>query len=112
MRNGPWLIALVSLALLASGVGAAGKSDDAKHVVLVVWDGMRPDFVTEKNCPTLWKLAHEGVTFRRHHSTYLSATNVNGTAMATGMQPDHSGLIANQEFRAEVEAESAFDTAD
>src|SRR4029077_2995496 len=40
------------------GVGSlatdAPKSD--RHVVVVVWDGMRPDFVSEETTPTLWKL--------------------------------------------------------
>jgi predicted AlkP superfamily pyrophosphatase or phosphodiesterase len=79
-------------------VRAAGSH----HVVVVVWDGMRPDFVTEQNTPTLWKLAQDGVTFRNHHAVYLSATNVNGTALATGAYPGHSGLIANQEYRPEI----------
>lgn len=73
-----------------------------KHVVVVVWDGMRPDFVSEANCPTLWKLAKKGVTFRNHHSVYVSATNVNGTAIVTGVYPGKSGIIANQEYRPEI----------
>jgi arylsulfatase A-like enzyme len=81
-------------------------------VVLVVWDGMRPDMVTEQNAPTLWKLARDGVTFRNHHSAYLTATNVNGAVMATGKFPGTSGLIANVEFRPHIDATSPFDTAD
>jgi membrane-anchored protein YejM (alkaline phosphatase superfamily) len=45
-----------------------------RHVVVVVWDGMRPDFVSEQNTPALWQLAREGVVFRNHHSVYPSAT--------------------------------------
>ena len=40
-----------------------------------------------KTRPTLWKLAHEGVVFRNHHAVYPSATNVNGTALVTGVYP-------------------------
>ncbi|HZR78259.1 MAG TPA: hypothetical protein VFA58_03580, partial [Chthoniobacterales bacterium] len=35
-----------------------------RHVVVIVWDGMRPDFVTEQNTPALWRLARSGVIFR------------------------------------------------
>src|SRR5258708_39778414 len=56
-----------------------------RHVVIVVWDGMRPDFVSEQNTPTLWKLAQSGVIFQNHHSVYPSATIVNGTALVTGV---------------------------
>src|SRR5262249_7623735 len=61
-----------------------------RHVVVVVWDGMRPDFVTEQSTPTLWKLAREGTIFRNHHAAYPSATMVNGTVMVTGVYPGKS----------------------
>jgi len=78
-------------------------SAESRHVVVVVWDGMRPDFVTEENTPALWKLAKGGVVFRNHHAVYPSATNVNGAALATGDYPSHTGLIANHEFRPNID---------
>lgn len=88
------------------------RSTHASHVVLIVWDGMRPDFVTKSNTRNLWQLARGGVTFRNNHCAYPSATNVNGTVFATGLLPGATGLIANLEFRPEIDSESAFDTAD
>jgi predicted AlkP superfamily pyrophosphatase or phosphodiesterase len=82
---------------------------DSKHVVLVVWDGMRPDLVSETNSPTLWKLARDGVVFRNHHSVYPSATNVNGTALVTGVYPGRSGLIANHDYRPEIDSKHSID---
>jgi predicted AlkP superfamily pyrophosphatase or phosphodiesterase len=99
-------LVLSILSFLACHIVRAEQPNPAsprRRVVVVVWDGMRPDFVTERNTPTLWKLAKEGVTFRNQHAVYLSATNVNGTAMATGDYPDHSGIIANHEFRPELD---------
>src|SRR5215471_1552262 len=80
----------------AGSLLAAGK---ASHVVVVVWDGMRPDFVTADTTPNLWKLAQEGVTFRHHHPVYVSTTEVNGTALSTGVYPEVSGVIGNNEYR-------------
>jgi arylsulfatase A-like enzyme len=60
---------------------------------------MRPDFITEQDTPTLHHLAQEGVFFRNHHPVFLSATEVNGTAIATGAYPAHSGIMANKEYR-------------
>src|SRR4029077_8063937 len=80
-----------------------------RHVVVVVWDGMRPDFVTEQNTPTLWKFAREGVTFRNHHAAYPSATMVNGTAIATGVYPGRSGVIANHVYRPDIDPHQAVD---
>src|SRR5690348_9377116 len=74
-----------------------------RHVVLVVWDGMRPDFVSETNTPALYALASRGVFFKSNHCVYLSSTEVNGTALATGAYPQHSGVIANAEFRPDVD---------
>jgi predicted AlkP superfamily pyrophosphatase or phosphodiesterase len=64
---------------------------------------MRPDFVSEETTPTLWKLAREGVTFRNHHAVYPSATMVNGTALVTGVYPGKNGVIANYEYRPEID---------
>ena len=83
-----------------------------RHVVVVVWDGMRPDFVSERNTPNLWKLAREGVTFRHHHSVYPTATDVNGAAIATGVYPNHNGLLANREYRPRIDPQRAFENAE
>lgn len=88
-------------------VQAAGK---AEHIVVVVWDGMRPDFVTEEWTPNLYKLARSGVSFKNHHAVYLSATEVNGTALATGAYPAQSGIIANLEYRPNISALKAVGT--
>ncbi len=84
----------------------------SKHVVLIVWDGMRPDLVSETDSPTLWKLARAGVVFRNHHSVYPSATNVNGTALVTGAYPGRSGIIANHEYRPEIDNRKIIDVED
>src|SRR5213080_407922 len=76
---------------------------DDRHIVVVVWDGMRPDFVSEETTPTLWKFAREGVTFRNHHAVYPSATMVNGTALVTGVYPGKNGVVANYEYRPEID---------
>ncbi|MBI3851877.1 MAG: alkaline phosphatase family protein [Verrucomicrobia bacterium] len=86
---------------------AAGR---AEHVVVVVWDGLRSDFVTEQFTPTLYQLGREGVVFQNHHAVYLSITEVNGTALATGAYPAHSGIVANNEFRPQIDPLKAIGT--
>jgi arylsulfatase A-like enzyme len=101
LRNHAAVIRVFLLLFLVCPVilQAAGK---AQHVVLIVWDGMRPDFISAEHTPTLYQLARDGVRFQKHHSVYCSATEVNGTALATGMYPENSGIIANAEFRPEL----------
>jgi arylsulfatase A-like enzyme len=91
------------LCISGAGLGATAPSGKAHHIVVLVWDGMRPDFVSEKTTPNLWKLTQQGVTFRNHHPAYPSSTEVNGTVMATGVYPEHSGLMANKEYRPAVD---------
>src|SRR5437016_8495152 len=97
----------MSILVLVVSFGVSSLAADApkfdRHVVVVVWDGMRPDFVSEETTPTLWKLAREGVTFRNHHAVYPSATMVNGTALVTGVYPGKNGVIANYEYRPEID---------
>jgi predicted AlkP superfamily pyrophosphatase or phosphodiesterase len=100
--------AVASFFSLAPVVAGAAPAQD-RHVVVVVWDGMRPDFVNEQNTPTLWKVAQTGVTFRNHHSVYPSATIVNGTALMTGVYPNHSGILANHVYRADIEGRRSID---
>jgi arylsulfatase A-like enzyme len=105
------------LCVLACFLPAIGRCETEpargdRHVVVLVWDGMRPDFVSERNTPALWKLAQEGVTFQHHHSVYPTATNVNGAAIATGVYPNRNSLLANREFRPAIDAWKAFENAE
>ena len=107
----PFLLLAASLSPAIAFCETESRPND-RHVVVVVWDGMRPDFVTEANTPTLWKLALKGVTFKQHHSVYVTATNVNGAAMATGVFPNRNGILANREFRPAIDPRHVFDNAD
>ena len=48
--------------------------------------------------------------FKKHHPAYISSTEVNGTALATGVHPDRSGVIANTDYRPEFSWLSTFGT--
>ncbi|WP_324096740.1 alkaline phosphatase family protein [Candidatus Binatus sp.] len=91
------------LALLLVFIAAPTRAQDstAAHrgrgriVVLMVWDGLRPDFVTQRDTPNLFRLAREGVRFDKHHSIFPTLTMVNATALATGAPPGVNGLVGN-----------------
>ncbi len=90
---------LVSIPVLSAAASTHGK---AEHIVVVVWDGMRPDFVSAQHTPNLDQLRRQGVFFNRHHPVFVSTTEVNGSALATGMYPDHTGILANKLYRPEL----------
>ncbi|MEO5754891.1 MAG: alkaline phosphatase family protein, partial [Chthoniobacterales bacterium] len=108
----PVRLLLLLLLACAGTAFAAPDQGKAEHVVVVVWDGMRPDFVHDDNCPTLAALARSGVVFKNNYAAYPSSTNVNGAVIATGLEPGRNGIIANLEFRPAIDPQKSFDTAD
>ncbi len=92
----------LSAVLFPSLVCQDAMAGKAEHVVMVVFDGMRPDFVTPQFAPNLYSLATNGVFFRRNHCVFVSTTIVNGAALATGSHPGKNGIIANSDFRPEL----------
>lgn len=107
MKRTQWLVLLAIMFALAPARGAAGQ---AEHVVVVVWDGMRPDYVTPQYTPTLHQLAARGTFFKNHHCTYVTSTEVNGATLATGMHPDHTGIAANVQHRQDLSWLSSYAT--
>lgn len=93
--------------LIQPALCAAGH---AKQIVVVVWDGMRRDFATEENAPNLHQLIQEGVFFQNHHPVYLSTTEVNGAAIATGSYPGRSRIVANAEYRPGIDPQKPIGT--
>ena len=111
MRPGRFTLATLMLLLVISPpcLRAKGK---ASHVMLVVCDGLQPEFVTERDAPNLSALRRNGVFFARNHAVYPSSTNVNGAALATGSHPLHTGIIGNMEFRPAIDPHRPVDTAE
>ena len=101
---------VIGILLLSCGIiplRGAESSAKAAHVVVVVWDGMRPDFITPENTPYLHALVQRGTFFANHHSHWVTTTEVNGTVLATGVFPSRSHIVANREFRPDIEPRGA-----
>jgi arylsulfatase A-like enzyme len=95
------ILSIVMLvALLASSVGEG----NAKYVVVIVWDGMRPDLLTKENTPVLYDMAQKGVVFENYLASFPATTETNVVAIATGAYPGTSGLLANREFRPSLDS--------
>ncbi|HXR37181.1 MAG TPA: alkaline phosphatase family protein, partial [Candidatus Binataceae bacterium] len=102
------MAALIAIALSAAMgllVAAAARSAPTERprsaaplVILMVWDGLRPDSVSPANTPNLYALAHQGVYLAHHHAMYPSLTMVNAATLATGAPPSVTGIIANSMF--------------
>lgn len=74
--------------------GCQTKKQSDRYVVVLSMDGFRSDYPSRAHTPTLDSLANVGVrsTFR---PCYPSVTFPNHYSMATGLHPDHHGLVNN-----------------
>ncbi len=67
-----------------------------RGAVLLVLDGLRPDFVTPRLMPNLDALAQRGVRYTRSHAVWPTVTRVNASSIATGCYPATHGIPDNQ----------------
>jgi arylsulfatase A-like enzyme len=96
-----WLAALY--VWIGSGI-ACGREAPAviapqvpagRSVIIVVWDGMRPDAVSAADTPNLLRLRDAGVELTDHHATYPTFTMMNAASFASGAFPDATGFYGN-----------------
>lgn len=67
---------------------------------MCVWDGLRPDSISEPVTPNLARLRDRaGVHFTDHHSVYPTFTMMNAAALATGAYPARHGFYGNTEYQ-------------
>nr|WP_197478252.1 alkaline phosphatase family protein [Luteibacter rhizovicinus] len=85
------LAALATLLLAAVTVDA-----HAHRVIVFVWDGMRPDAISEDDTPNLAALAKQGTFFADNHATYPTFTMINASSFATGSFPGTIGFFGNR----------------
>ncbi|MCX7123233.1 MAG: alkaline phosphatase family protein [Gammaproteobacteria bacterium] len=73
------------------GVASAGTP----KVIIFVWDGMRPDAISQRLTPNLYALTQAGTYFANNHSTYPSFTMMNASTFATGDFAGKTGFFGN-----------------
>lgn len=103
---------LQALALPTSAQrGNAGPATPNKQLLIVV-DGLRPDYVTLDVMPNLYALGKRGVVFSNHHAVFPTVTRVNASSMVTGAYPERHGLLGNAVFFPQVDPSKFLDTGD
>lgn len=83
----------------------------AAKVIVVVFDGLRPDMVTPERMPRLAAFAAESLWFREARSVFPSMTRVATSSIATGAPPSIHGIVGNSFFYPEVSREFILDTS-
>lgn len=112
----PRLIPLIFLAAACQSGAVAGLPENfaprGTHHVLLVLDGLRPDYVTPELMPHLHAAAAEGVWFESHHAVYPTVTRVNAPSIVTGAPPGVHGLMDNAIYVPEVSESLTLSTGD
>jgi phosphonoacetate hydrolase len=83
----------------------------AARVVVVVFDGLRPDMVTPELMPRLSAFGATSSWFREARSVFPSMTRVATTSIATGAMPRVHGIVGNAFYCPEALPEHAIDTS-
>src|SRR5690606_34968832 len=73
---------ILALALLLLPCFAATAADPHRTIVIVV-DGLRPDYLTTELMPNLVALGETGVVAEAHHAVFPTVTRVNSPSIAT-----------------------------
>ena len=111
--------ALLIVLSLAAGCGPSAAQPELEpperaqqRHLLVVLDGLRPDYVTPELMPNLHALGERGVVFVDHHAVYPTVTRVNAASISTGAYPETHGLMGNAVFFPTVDATRFLSTSE
>ncbi len=89
------ILILFSLLILLPGFRKDNREPYKNYVVMVSMDAFRWDYPGIYNTPNLNKLAAEGVKADRLIPSFPTVTFPNHYTIATGLYPDHHGLVNN-----------------
>lgn len=103
MRHIPTLLLITLLALMGcqrSLVPSAAAPQAEQHLILISMDGFRWDYLQRFQPPHLSRFVAEGVRAESMEPCFPSKTFTNHYTIATGMYPDHHGLVDNSFYDA------------
>jgi predicted AlkP superfamily pyrophosphatase or phosphodiesterase len=67
----------------------------SERVIVVGWDGLRPDLVSPDVTPNLHRLIASGARFAASSAVFPSETRPNNASIGTGCYPGRHGITAN-----------------
>ena len=97
-----WIACLLACSFLARGAKGQSKTEPPlikgnQRVVIVMIDGLGPDYVEQSDMPVLKGLMGKGFT-KTVAGVMPSVTNVNNASIATGTWPQEHGITGNSFF--------------
>lgn len=89
-----------------------GRAQAPNAQLLLVVDGLRPDYVTADVMPRLLALGRRGIVFDENHSVFPTVTRVNASSISTGAYPETHGLLGNTVYSERAFPARGINTAD
>ena len=83
-----------------------------RRAFVMVWDGLRPDFVSAELTPNLFALAERGARFADSHALFPTATRCNSASIATGALPANHGIPGNSFYAPAIDGARPLDTGE
>ena len=81
-------------------------------ILLIIWDGLRPDAVTAETAPFLHRMANRGVFCRNSHAVFPTSTRINSASLTTGCYPGRHGIVDNELYIPALNAREVVSCAD
>lgn len=88
--------AVLAIVALALGACTPPKKSGYAPLILISFDGYRPDYLDRGFSPNLAALAHDGVQATALHPAFPTLTFPNHYTIVTGLYPDHHGIVNNR----------------
>lgn len=85
------LIAACCLIFLAAPWALA----ESNRTLIVVLDGVRPDYLSPENTPNIHAIGERGIRAKTHSVTYPTYTRPNSSTVSTGSYPKTHGIMHN-----------------
>ncbi len=94
----------------SSDKGRVSFDISGNRVLVIVIDGLRPDYVTQEIMPHLSQIKEKGFYGQNHHAVFPTSTRINAATIATGAYPGKHGIINNLLYLPEVSKDRVLHT--
>jgi len=98
------IILIIGVLGSCSGKPYVHKIPEEQYVVMLSLDGFRWDYPQITNMPNLESIAHSGVKLESLQPAFPSKTFPNHYSIATGLYPDHHGIVLNTFYDPEMDS--------
>lgn len=105
-----WFLILLAFSIL-DWIPARACSAEGSRQLMIVVDGLRPDYVTEELMPNLFHWSKEGIVFKNHHAVFPTVTRVNASSFSTGCYPWKHGILGNTVYFPKVDKAAGLSTS-